>query len=89
MKIIALLFSSFLLLASTFAVDKQPNIVFLLIDDLGYADCGFNGGKDIHTPNIDKLAAAGTLLESLYVQPVCSPTRSALMTGRYATHTGV
>ena len=63
MKIITLLFSSFLLLASSFAVEKQPNIVFLLIDDLGYADCGFNGGKDIHTPNIDKLAAGGTVRE--------------------------
>ncbi len=89
MKITTLLFSSLLLLGSSFAAEKQPNIVFLLIDDLGYADCGFNGGKDIHTPNIDKLAAEGTVLESLYVQPVCSPTRSALMTGRYATHTGV
>jgi arylsulfatase A-like enzyme len=84
-----LLLASFLLPAFSNAAEKQPNIVFLLIDDLGYADCGFNGGKDIHTPNIDKLAAAGTVLESLYVQPVCSPTRSALMTGRYATHTGV
>lgn len=67
----------------------QPNIVFLLIDDLGYADCGFNGGKDIATPNIDKLAHEGAIIDSHYVQPVCSPTRSALMTGRYATHTGV
>ena len=67
----------------------KPNIVFLLIDDLGFADCGFNGGKDIQTPNIDKLAREGSVLDSLYVQPVCSPTRSALMTGRYATHTGV
>lgn len=67
----------------------KPNIVFLLIDDLGYADCGFMGGKDIHTPVIDKLAREGTILDSLYVQPVCSPTRSALMTGRYATRTGV
>ncbi len=74
---------------STAANAKQPNVVFLLIDDLGYADCGFNGGKDIHTPNIDKLAREGTILDSLYVQPVCSPTRAALMTGRYATHTGV
>lgn len=89
MKIITLLFSSLLLWASSFAAEKQPNIIFLLIDDLGYADCGFNGGKDIHTPNIDKLAAEGTVLDSLYVQPVCSPTRAALMTGRYATHTGV
>ena len=67
----------------------KPNLVFLLLDDLGYADCGFMGGKDIRTPHIDKLARAGTVLESLYVQPVCSPTRAALMTGRYATRTGV
>ena len=67
----------------------QPNIVFFLIDDLGYTDCGFNGGKEIRTPNIDALAKTGSVIESHYVQPVCSPTRSALMTGRYATHTGV
>ncbi len=89
MKTIALLLSSLLLSVSAFAAEKQPNIVFFLIDDLGYADCGFNGGKEIQTPNIDKLASGGTVLESLYVQPVCSPTRAALMTGRYATHTGV
>ncbi len=71
------------------AAESKPNIVFLLIDDLAYADCGFMGGKEIKTPNIDKLAAAGTILDALYVQPVCSPTRAALMTGRYATHTGV
>lgn len=67
----------------------RPNIVFFLIDDLGYADCGFNGGTEIRTPNIDKLAKGGTVLEHHYVQPVCSPTRAALMTGRYATRTGV
>lgn len=67
----------------------RPNIVFFLIDDLGYADCGFNGGTDIRTPRIDQLAGSGAILESHYVQPVCSPTRAALMTGRYATHTGV
>jgi arylsulfatase A-like enzyme len=71
------------------AAEAKPNIVFLLIDDLGYADCGFNGGKEIATPQIDKLARGGTILTSHYVQPVCSPTRAALMTGRYATHTGV
>ncbi len=67
----------------------RPNIVFFLIDDLGYADCGFNGGTEIQTPNIDRLAKSGAVLESHYVQPVCSPTRAALLTGRYATHTGV
>ncbi len=68
---------------------KQPNIVFLLVDDMGYGECGFNGGKQIFTPNIDLLAKGGTILENSYVQPVCSPTRAALLTGRYPTHTGV
>jgi arylsulfatase A-like enzyme len=70
-------------------LSQKPNIVFFLIDDLGYSDCGFNGGQEIRTPNIDKLANGGAILESHYVQPVCSPTRAALMTGRYATRTGV
>jgi arylsulfatase A-like enzyme len=69
--------------------EKKPNIVFFLIDDLGYADCGFNGGQQIKTPNIDRLAKSGAVIESHYVQPVCSPTRSTLLTGRYPTHTGV
>ena len=84
----AFLFSWLALILSTHAA-PQPNIVFLLVDDLGYADCGFNGGTEIKTPNIDRLAKSGTVLEHHYVQPVCSPTRSTLMTGRYPTHTGV
>ena len=71
------------------AQTKQPNIVFLLVDDMGYGECGFNGGKEISTPNIDRLAKAGAILENSYVQPVCSPTRATLLTGRYPTHTGI
>ncbi len=67
---------------------KKPNILFLLLDDLGYTDVGFNGG-DIKTPNIDKLAKSGAKLSSFYVQPVCSPTRAALMTGRYPMRHGL
>src|SRR5215213_106519 len=67
----------------------RPNIVFLLVDDLGRSDVGFMGSKDFNTPNIDKLAHGGAILDAHYVQPVCSPTRAALMTGRYATRTGV
>src|SRR5476649_2174826 len=67
---------------------KKPNILFLLIDDLGYTDVGFNGG-DIKTPNIDKLAKSGAKLSAFYVQPVCSPTRAALMTGRYPMRHGL
>ncbi len=77
------------LCASLTSAATQPNIVFLLIDDLSYADCGFNGGKQIKTPNIDRLAKSGAIIENHYVQPVCSPTRSTLLTGRYPTHTGV
>lgn len=84
------LFSALACLVVSYAdAAKQPDILFLLVDDLGYADCGFNGGKEIRTPNIDRLAKSGTIIESHYVQPVCSPTRSTLLTGRYPTHTGV
>jgi arylsulfatase A-like enzyme len=84
-----LLIAIFCISIQAHAQNKKPNIVFLLIDDLGYADCGFNGGKDILTPNIDKLAKEGSILKHHYVQPVCSPTRSALLTGRYPTKTGI
>jgi arylsulfatase A-like enzyme len=67
----------------------RPNVVFLLADDLGREDCGFMGGKEIKTPHIDKLAAAGAALDAFYVQPVCSPTRAALMTGRYPMRHGL
>lgn len=75
--------------ASHAAEPHKPNIVYFLVDDMGYADAGFSGSKEIRTPNIDKLAEKGAVLESFYVQPVCSPTRSTLLTGRYPTHTGV
>ena len=67
----------------------RPNIVFILADDLGYADVGFNGGREIATPRLDRLAAGGARLEHFYVQPVCSPTRAALMTGRYPMRHGL
>jgi len=56
---------------------------------MGFADVGFNGSKDIKTPNIDRLAASGAILDQWYVQPVCSPTRAALMTGRYPMRYGL
>lgn len=67
---------------------RRPNIVFILADDLGFRDVGFQGGR-IKTPNIDKLAARGTKLDQFYVQPVCSPTRSSFMTGRYPMRNGM
>jgi arylsulfatase A-like enzyme len=81
------LFSNPLVAAET--AGAKPNIIYLLSDDMGYSDVGFNGCKDILTPNLDKLAQQGAVLECLYGQPVCSPTRAALLSGRYPTHTGV
>lgn len=68
---------------------SKPNFVYFLIDDMGFSDCGFNGGKDIKTPNIDALAAKGAVFGSYYVQPLCSTTRSTLLTGRYPVHHGI
>ncbi|MDA7881961.1 arylsulfatase [Akkermansiaceae bacterium] len=81
--------SLFFLIAGFVHAALKPNILFLLIDDQGYADVGFTGSKDIKTPNIDALAKSGTILTSHYAQPVCSPTRAAFLTGRYPTSTGV
>lgn len=71
------------------ATSSRPNIVILLADDLGYADVGFTGGKQIKTPELDRLAAAGARLDHYYVQPLCSPTRAALLTGRYPMRYGM
>ena len=61
----------------------KPNIVFILADDLGYADIGYHGGAgQIKTPVLDNLAHNGVKLENYYVQPMCTPSRSALMTGK-------
>jgi len=67
---------------------SKPNILFILSDDQGWADVGWHG-KDIQTPNLDQLAARGARLEQFYVQSVCSPTRAALMTGRYPMRHGL
>jgi arylsulfatase A-like enzyme len=68
---------------------RQPNIVILLADDLGYADVGFQGCQDIPTPNIDALAKGGVRCTSGYVSgPYCSPTRAGLLTGRYQQRFG-
>ncbi len=68
---------------------QRPNIVFLLADDLGYADLGCYGAKDIRTPHIDRLARAGVRFTQFYSNgPECTPTRTALLTGRYQQRVG-
>ncbi len=73
--------------ASDVTTDR-PHIIFILADDLGWGDVGYHGGK-IATPNIDSLAERGVQLDQFYVQPVCSPTRGALLSGRYPMRLGL
>ena len=67
---------------------KPPHIVYILADDYGFNDVGYHNPR-IKTPNLDNLAADGVRLENYYVQPICTPTRSQLFSGRYQIHTGL
>jgi len=68
---------------------KKPNLIIILTDDQGYADVGFNGSKEIFTPNIDRIATEGARFTSGYVTyPVCGPSRAGLLTGRYQDRFG-
>ena len=69
---------------------SPPNIIMLLVDDMGYADVGCMGAKDIQTPNIDRIAAEGVRMTDFYANaPVCSPTRAAFITGRWQQRCGI
>ena len=61
---------------------RQPHIVFIVADDYGFNDIGYHG-SEIKTPNLDKLAGEGVRLENYYIQPICTPSRSQLLSGRY------
>ncbi len=69
--------------------DKKPNIVLILADDQGWGDLSSSGNTDLKTPNIDAIAKYGVSFDNFFVQPVCSPTRAELLTGRHFPRTGV
>jgi arylsulfatase A-like enzyme len=78
-----------LLCGHAVAAPARPNLLLIVSDDQGYADTGFNGSKDIPTPNLDRLAKSGVCCTSGYVtHAFCSPTRAALLTGRYQQRFG-
>ncbi len=87
----------FLTVSGTLAADgaaaaesaKRPNIVVLLSDDMGYNQLGYMGGKDVPTPNIDRIAREGAHCTQFYACSVCSPTRASLLTGRYPFRNGM
>ena len=85
-KIILLLI---LFISCTKQVEQKPNIILIITDDQGYGDIGYNGNPHIKTPNLDLLATNSMRFNNFYVSPVCAPTRSSLLTGRYSLRTGV
>lgn len=82
------LFAAFAPFAHAEESKPSPNIVFFLADDLGWKDVGFHG-SEIKTPHLDSLAKGGTELTQFYVQPVCSPTRGAFLSGKYPSRLGL
>ena len=69
---------------------QRPNVLFILVDDLGWSDVGCYGGKVYQTPNVDRLATQGMIFTDFYSGgPVCSPTRASILTGRYTARTGI
>lgn len=82
-------FSATVALATLSRAGEPPNIVFILVDDMGYADLGAMGATDIRTPNIDRLATEGVKMTDFYANaPVCSPTRCGFITGRWQQRVG-
>jgi arylsulfatase A-like enzyme len=83
---------SFIATAATLAAAPKPsrmNVVFILTDDQGYGDLACHGNPVIQTPHLDRLHAESTRFTNFYSSPLCSPTRSSLMTGRYNYRTGI
>ena len=68
---------------------KSPNVILIMTDDQGYGDLGVTGNKYISTPHIDEFASQSTDFTNFHVDPVCAPTRSALMTGKFYLRTGI
>ncbi|MCG8584990.1 MAG: sulfatase [Pirellulales bacterium] len=76
-------------LVSSVATGAPPNIVLILVDDMGYTGVGCFGNRHVATPNIDRLTTEGAKLTSAYVMPQCTPTRAALLTGQHTARTGM
>ena len=89
-KILIYFILTFLLFSCSDKLDyNYPNVILVITDDQGYGDIGYNGNPHIITPNLDKFASESIRFNNFNVSPVCAPTRSSLLTGRYSLRTGV
>lgn len=68
---------------------RKPNVLMFLVDDMGWVDCGVYGSKYYETPNIDRFAARAMRFTDAYAQPLCSPTRASILTGKYSARHGI
>jgi arylsulfatase A-like enzyme len=89
MKNLLIIVMSFFVIPGICQPAQRPNVILIITDDQGYGDLGYHGNPFIQTPNLDGLAEESIRLNNFYVSPVCAPTRSSLMTGRYSLRTGV
>jgi len=88
-RILAFLMLASVLATSSSAAVRKPNIIVIVADDLGYGDLGVQGGRDVATPNIDRLAAEGVRMTDFYANhPSCAPSRAAMLSGRYQQRFG-
>ena len=86
---IALIMALLLCSKSFSAIAEKPNIIFILADDLGLMDIGYNSPRKVYTPTLDKLASEGAIFDRSYSMPQCTPTRVALLTGRFPNRFGI
>ena len=88
-RILTLLVAAFLCALQTHAADRKPNVIVFLVDDMGWMDCGAYGSKYYETPRIDAFAQRAMRFTDAYAQPLCSPTRCSLLTGKYSARHGI
>ena len=93
MRMLATIIAATLLVVageSAAAATEKPNVIYIMSDELGYYEPGFMGGKNIHTPNLDRMAAEGIRFNNLFAgSSVCAPTRCCFLTGKHSGHTSV